>query len=127
MPVQFKMVAKQNNIAKPAQTKFYPCAVSKGTVDLEYIAHTIASQSSLSEADCYGVMVAMSTVIGQTLAQGQQVKIESLGTFALSLKGTAADSPEPLGKNTIKGIRILYKPSNRLKNILKNVSFKRIY
>ncbi|MCF8274678.1 MAG: hypothetical protein K9I95_12685 [Flavobacteriaceae bacterium] len=127
MSVQFKMVAKQNNIATPPQTKYYPCAVSKGTVDLEYISKIIAGRSSLSEADCYGVMIAMSDVIGQTLAQGQTVKIDSLGTFALSIKGSAADSPEILGKNHIKGARILYKPSPRLKKFLKYLSFKRLY
>ncbi|NCO63725.1 MAG: hypothetical protein GW839_10100 [Flavobacteriales bacterium] len=64
------MVAKQNNIATPPQIKYYPCAVSQGTIDLERLADIISSRSSLSVSDCYGVLMAMTGVIGETLAQG---------------------------------------------------------
>ena len=46
MSVQFKMVPKQNNISIPSQIKYYPCAVSNGTIDVENVADIISSRSS---------------------------------------------------------------------------------
>lgn len=126
MAIAFKMVPKQNNIATPPQVKYYPCAVSKGEVNLEYIAETISSRSTVSVADCYGVLMAMSAVVTQELANGNIVKIDRLGTFAITVKGTGTDCPELLCKDTIKGVNMLFKPAKNIKKILSNITFKRV-
>lgn len=126
MAVQFKMVAKQNNLVTPPQTKFYPCAVSKREIDLESLSQVIASRSTMSKADCYGVVIALTEAIGEALADGSIIKIKSLGTFQLTLQGTAADSIESIGKSTIKGAKIVYKPSKEIKDKLKSLDFKLI-
>ena len=126
MPIAFKMVPKQNNIATPPQVKYYPCAVSSGEVDLEYLAEIISSRSTISVADCYGVLIGMSQVIGEELAKGKIVKIERLGTFALSLKGVGTDEPQKLNKNTILGTRMLFKPAKSLKKVLTTLNFIRV-
>lgn len=126
MSVQFKMVAKQNNLVTPPEIKYYPCAVSKGEVNLANLASLIASRSTISKADCYGVIMALSDAIGESLAKGSIVKIESLGTFSLTLQGTGAETPEPLGKKNIKGAKILYTPSIDLKKRIKRIDYKRM-
>ena len=126
MLVQCKMVPKQNNIATPPQVKYYPCAVSSGEVDLEYLAEIISSRSTISVADCYGVLIGMSQVIGEELAKGKIVKIERLGTFALSLKGAGTDEHQKLNKNTILGTRMLFKPAKSLKKVLTTLNFIRV-
>lgn len=127
MAIQFKMVAKQNNIATPPEVKYYPCAVSQGEIDLDDLAKTIASRSTLSKADCYGVMIAMSEAIGEALANGKLVKIESLGTFSVALTGKGAADAENIGKSNITGAKITYKPSKTLKKGLTQLKYKRIY
>ncbi|RKS01213.1 putative histone-like DNA-binding protein [Flavobacterium sp. 102] len=126
MAVQFKMVAKQNNLASPPELKYYPCAVHQGETDLDALAEVVASRSTVSKADCYGVIIALTEAIGETLKDGRIVKINSLGTFQLVLQGTAADTPDDLGKVNIKGSKIVYKPSSVIKNKLKDISFKRL-
>ena len=126
MAVHFKMVAKQNNLATPPEIKYYPCAVHQGETDLEALAAVVASRSTMSKADCYGVIIALTEAIGETLKDGRIVKINSLGTFQLVLQGLAADTPEDLGKANIKGCKIVYKPSPGIKNKLKEISFKRL-
>ena len=126
MAVQFKMVAKQNNLVTPPQIKFYPCAVSKREVDLDSLAQVIASRSTMSKADCYGVIIALTEAIGEALADGSIIKIKSLGTFQLTLQGFAADSVESSGKRTIKGTKIVYKPSKEIKGKLRKLDFKQI-
>jgi nucleoid DNA-binding protein len=68
----------------------------------------------------------MSQVIGEELAQGKIVKIDRLGTFALTLKGQGTDEPEKLNKSTILGAKILYKPARNFKKILQNLKYKRL-
>ena len=126
MAIAFKMVPKQNNIVSPPQTKYYPCAVSSGAVDLEYIAEVISSRSTVSAADCYGVLIGMSQVIGEELSKGNIVKIDRLGTFALTLKGKGTDEPELLNKSSILGAKMLFKPARNFKQVLKNLKFKRL-
>lgn len=126
MAIAFKMVPKQNNIASPPQINYYPCAVSKGEVDLEYLAEIIASRSTVTVADCYGVLVGMSQVVGEELAKGNIVKIERLGTFALTLKGKGTNEPEKLNKSTILGAKILFKPARNFKKLLQNLKYKRL-
>lgn len=126
MSVQFKMIPKQNNLVSPPEINYYPCAVSRGEVQLDDLARIISGRSTISRADCYGVIMALSDVIGETLSNGNIVKIDSLGTFQLILQGTAADNETVLGKTNIKGAKISYRPSKELKSILKKITYKRI-
>ena len=126
MSVRFKMIPKQNNLVSPPEVKYYPCAVSKGEMHLDDLAKIISERSSMSKADCYGVIMALSDVIGQAISDGNIVKIDSLGTFQLVLQGTAADAEDALGKSNIKGAKISYKPSKELKTKIKDITYKRM-
>ena len=70
--------------------------------------------------------MALSDVIGESLANGNIVKVDNLGTFQLTLTGTAADTEETLGKSNIKEAKINYRPSKELKNRMKKITYKRI-
>lgn len=120
------MVAKKNNLAHPPETKYYPCAVSKNSITMNDLANIVSSRSTMSKADCYGVMIAMSEAIGDALLEGNIVKIEALGTFMLTVQGSASNTIDDLGKANIKSSRIVYKPSIEIKRKLKNIIFKRI-
>ena len=126
MAVHFKMIPKKNNLVIPPEVKYFPCVVSNGDENLDSLAKIIASRSTISKADCYGVIMALSDVIGEALCDGKIVRIDSLGTFKLGVTGSAADSPEPLGKANITGTKILYQPSTDLKSKIKKTQFKRI-
>ena len=120
------MVPKTNNLASPPETKYYPCAVHKGEETLDSLSDMVASQSTISKADCYGVIMALTKTIGETLAAGRIVRIDNLGTFQVTLQGLPADSPADLGKSNIKGAKIIYKPSRNMKQALKQLTYKRI-
>jgi len=126
MAVSFKMVPKTNNLASPPETKYYPCAVHNGEVNLNQLAAIVASRSTVSRVDCYGVIIGLTQAIGESLAAGRIVKIDDLGTFQITLLGLPADSPAELGKSSIKGAKIIYKPSRDLKSTLKQLKYKRM-
>ncbi|MGL2964921.1 HU family DNA-binding protein [Flavobacterium sp. RSB2_4_14] len=126
MSVQFKMIPKQNSLVSPPEIKYYPCAVNKGEATLNDLAKIIASRSTISKADCYGVIIGLSEVISEALADGKIVRIDNLGSFQLRLHGIAAETEEVLGKSNIKEAKISYKPSKELKQKLRHINYKRI-
>lgn len=126
MAVSFKMVPKTNNLASPPETKYYPCAVHDGTVNLNQLAAIVASRSIVSRADCYGVIIGLTQAISESLAAGRIVKIEDLGTFRITLQGSPADAADVLGKSNIKGAKIIYKPSRDMKSSLRKLNYKRM-
>jgi len=126
MSVQFKMIPKQNNLVVPPEVKYYPCAVNTGTLHLNDLAKIISDRSSMTKADCYGVIVALSDVIGEALSDGKIVKIDTIGTFQIYLRGTASETEDALGKINITQAKVSYKPSQELKKRLKQIKYKRI-
>lgn len=126
MSVKYKMVPKKNSLVTPPTVKYYPCAVSQGEVNLDDLAKIIASRSTVSTADCYGVIYGLTQVIGEMLSEGKIVKIQSLGSLKVTLHGTPADTEEELGKSNIKKVNVIYKPAKELKKTLNQISFKRI-
>ena len=126
MAVSFKMVPKKNNLASPPETKYYPCAVHNGEINLKQLAAIVASRSTVSPVDCSGVIIGLTQAIGESLAAGRIVKIDDLGTFQITLQGLPADSPDDLGKSNIKGGKIIYKPSGNMKDALNQLTYKRM-
>ena len=126
MAVKYKMVPKKNNLVPPHVVKFYPCAVSQGEVNLDDLAKIIADRSTMSAADCHGVIRALTDVIGETLSNGKIVKIDNLGTFTLTLLGTGAESDEPIGKSNIKEAKVRFQPAKHIKSYLKVLTYKRV-
>lgn len=110
----------------PPQIKYYPCAIHEGEDDLDSLADIVSSQSTISKADCYGVIMALTKVIGESLSDGRIVRIDSLGSFQITVQGLPGESPDELGKATIKGANIIYKPSKNMKKMLKGLTYKRI-
>jgi predicted histone-like DNA-binding protein len=90
------------------------------------LAAIVASRSTVSRVDCYGVIIGLTQAISESLAAGRIVKIDDLGTFQITLQGLPADSPADLGKSNIKGAKIIYKPSRDMKSTLKQLTYKRI-
>ena len=126
MAINFKMVPKKNILVSPPQVKYYPCAIHKGEEDLDSLAEMVASRSSMSKADCYGVIIGLTEVIAEALAAGRIVRIDSLGSFQITVQGTPADTLEELGKANIKSAKIKYTPSKRMKIKLEGLTFKRV-
>ena len=120
------MVTDKNNLVSPPQIKYYPCAIYECEDDLESPADQVSSQSTISKANCYGVIMALTKVIGESLSDGSIVRIDSLGLFQITVQGLPGESPDKSGKTTIKGANMIYKPSKNMKKILTGLLYKRI-
>jgi len=66
------MAPKKNILVSPPQIKYYPCAIHKGEEDLDSLSEKVASRSTISKADCYGVIIGLTEVLSEVLTAGIQ-------------------------------------------------------
>lgn len=93
---------------------------------MESLVQKISFSSSLIEADCFGVIYALSNAISDYLTKGKIVRIDSLGTFQLTIKGMSSPEQDVGGKSYIKGNRVVFKPSKRLKSYLSKATYTQL-
>jgi len=75
MSVKFKVVSKKNPQDLVAPVKFYASAVGFGKTNLDKLAKMISIQCTVTEADCYAVLVSLETNIISELEEGRIVKL----------------------------------------------------
>lgn len=120
------MVLKKSSIVKPALEKYYPCAIHEGIDDLGSLSEIIASNSNISQADCFRIVMSLTKVIGESLAMGRVVHIKTLGSFKINIHGEGADCQDNPDKDVINGAKIIYKPSSSMTKTLSQLTYKRI-
>ena len=111
-------INKSNPQDRGAENKFYAQVVSTGKTDLERLAYLVANQSTVREGDCYAVILSLIHNIVDELNQGRIVKLDKLGTFNISVSSNASDTPEAVSANSVKDVRIRFRPDQRIKNSL---------
>jgi predicted histone-like DNA-binding protein len=116
--VRIKSVSKSNPQDRVADNKFYAQVVSSGKTDLERLAYLVANQSTVREGDCYAVILSLIHNIVDELKQGKIVKLDKLGTFNISLSSDGKENADEVSANTIKYVRIKFRPDQRMKSSL---------
>jgi predicted histone-like DNA-binding protein len=116
--VRIKSVSKSNPQDRVADNKFYAQVVSSGKTDLERLAYLVANQSTVREGDCYAVILSLIHNIVDELKQGKIVKLDKLGTFNISLSSDGKENADEVSANTIKDVRIKFRPDQRIKSSL---------
>lgn len=104
---------------------YYPKVTKSGEIDLDEISEKIAYSSSLTQADCYAVIISMVTAVAQELEDGKIVRLENLGAFQISVKGTASATPEAVSSQNVKSASVIFRPGNKFKTMLKHLKFVR--
>jgi len=125
MSITFKILPRKNPQDITAPEKFYAAAIASGSVDMDRLAEQISYQCTVTESDCYAVLLALERNIIDALGQGQIVKLGKLGHFQVSISSEGKDTIEEVNANAITKSRILFRPGKRLRNLLTELSFKR--
>jgi len=125
MSITFKILPRKNPQVITAPEKFYAAAIASGSVDMDRLAEQISYQCTVTESDCYAVLLALERNIIDALGQGQIVKLGKLGNFQVSISSEGKDTIEEVNANAITKSRILFRPGKRLRNLLTELSFKR--
>ncbi|MBA4275984.1 HU family DNA-binding protein [Flavobacterium sp.] len=125
MAIKFKPQSRKNPQDLTAPEKFYAAAVADGNVDLDRLAELISYQCTVTETDCYAVLLALEHNIIGELGQGRIVKLGRLGNFQVGISSKGSDSAAEVSATTITKSRILFRPGKKMRSMLSDVSFKK--
>lgn len=122
---KYKVVGIQNPQDKTAPLKYYGKPVSSGKVNIEQVANRISKESTLSRHDILAVLSAFNDALVEYLEQGLTIDFERLGTFKLTFRSKASDTPEAVTPAKFYGHRPSFVAKRSIKEQLKNISFSR--
>ena len=126
MSVKFKVVSRRNPQDIAAPEKFYANAIGDGETDLDVLARAISIQCTVTEADCYAVLVSLESNIINELEQGRIVKLGRVGSFQVGISSEGKVTAEEVNSNAIIKNRIRFRPGKRLRSFLKDVTYKKV-
>ena len=125
MAIKYQVLPRKNPQDITAPEKFYAAAVADGDVDLDRLAELISYQCTVTETDCYAVLMALEHNIIGELGQGRIVKLGRLGNFQVGISSTGSDTAAGVSATAITKSRILFRPGKKLRTMLNGVSFKK--
>lgn len=125
MAIKFKSQSRKNPRDLTAPEKFYAAAIADGDVDLDRLAELISYQCTVTETDCYAVLLSLEHNIIGELGQGRIVKLGRLGNFQVGISSTGSLTAAEVSATAITKSRILFRPGKKLRSMLNDVSFKK--
>jgi predicted histone-like DNA-binding protein len=125
MAVPIIAVANSNPINSSEPFRYFPRAVQSGVIDLDQLTEQISTSTTLTETDCQAVVYSLVHHISRALQDGNIVRLGHLGSFQISVKGTASETAEEVSTKNINSASIVYRPGPRFKKLLKNLEYKR--
>ena len=125
MSVKFKVVSRRNPQDIAAPEKFYAAAIADGEIDLERLAEIIAYQCTVTEADCYAVLLSLEHNTISELNQGRIVRLGRLGSFQIGVSSEGKDTSEEVTSASIIKNRIIFRPGKKLRNMLTTMAYRK--
>ncbi|WP_333599974.1 HU family DNA-binding protein [Flavobacterium sp.] len=123
MSVSIVASAKTNPRNPAAPIIYYPTAVKNGEVDLDELAEEISASTSLTPADCYGVILALVHSVSGQLEKGNIVRLGHLGSLQVSVRGEGAPTPEGVTPALVKKAALTFRPGKKLKQMLQELKY----
>lgn len=125
MSVKFKVLPRKNPQNLLAPEKFYAAAIADGETDLEKLAELISYQCTVTEADCYAVLMSLEHNIISELNEGRIVKLGRLGNFQVGISSAGKETAEEVTSTAISKNRILFRPGKKMRNFLSTLSYRK--
>lgn len=127
MPVNYKVVKiSQAGVQGGGTYKYYARVSKREKFGFRKLCEKIAHMSTFSEADTAGVLMAFVKLIPDLLKEGYTVDLSDLGLFSIYIHSEGKGKPGEVTSRSIKGAKIHFRPSVRLKQEIRNLEFRRI-
>jgi len=125
MSVKYNVSEKGNPLNPTQPKKWYANAKSAGDVTLRALGKEIAARSTISPADTQAVLVALTEVLVEHLAEGKIVRLGDFGAFQISLSSEGAETEAKFNVSLIKGSKVVFRPGIDLKEMQKTLKFEK--
>lgn len=125
MATRYSLVSRKNPAKKDEPAKFYAQVQSGGSQDFKTLTRAISNQCTVTSADSKAVLDAFMQQMLLSLASGQIVRMNDLGSFRLSISSKGAATKEEFKATQITKARIIFTPCKELKEMLATLSYEK--
>ena len=125
MAITITPIGKTNPTNPSAPMLYYPKVTKTGEIDLEELSELISDSSSLTQSDCYAVIISLVGAVSRELDAGRIVRLGQLGAFQISVKGTGSLTPEAVSAKNVRSASVIFRPGKKFKVMLKGLRFIR--
>ena len=126
MAIKYKIMSTVKPGNRQISEKIYfPKLVGTTQVGLTQIAKILEHRTTASEADVYLIVMGLVELIPELLKEGKTVKLDKFGSFRLHAKVNTSTHPEDVSIKNIKEIRLSFRPDNKIKKLLQNITIIR--
>lgn len=126
MSVKFKAMERVNPRDLTLPRKFYALLKSGDDVSFEELADLISKVSNLNYGQVLGALGTLIEIIEIQLKHGRPVRLNTLGTFYLTLTSNGVDAEEELSSDDIKKAKIRFRPGKRLQKMIRNLEYEKV-
>ncbi|TRX72444.1 HU family DNA-binding protein [Carboxylicivirga sp. M1479] len=124
--MNYKVLPKKNPAKPESQPKYYGSIVRPENISLEKLAKRIAEVSPVNELDTETVLVAFTRILPEFLTEGATVELGNLGYLRVSLSSEGVEIEEDFQSKHIKGNKVRFQPSVKVKDAMKNVKYTKV-
>ncbi len=124
--IPYKIVVRDVYVKGERKKIYTPKLSSAGKVSTKSLARQVAVESTISDNEAKRFIEAFVMVLREQLADGQQVKLNKLGTFSPKIKVKAVDSEEDFSLDVIQSKSVEFRPSVEVEDELKTASFRKV-
>jgi len=118
--IEKKLPGSNNN----GQIKYFAVVKSTSKVGLTEMTSYIESICTVNGADIRAVLYALEEFIIKSLNDGKTVEIGEIGNIKVRVNSEGEDSANLVSLKSIKKARATFLPGKRLKNMLRNLTYK---
>lgn len=123
--MKYKLIQKGKPGDPDAPKKWYATPIKSGTITQKNLAQQVSGRSSLTSGDVNNVIQNLLELLPQELIKGNSVQLGDFGTFRLSFSSDGVDTEKDFTKDKIKGVKILFTPSNDFKKTLSDMKLEK--
>ncbi|MCD8167629.1 MAG: hypothetical protein LUE93_16990 [Bacteroides sp.] len=108
------------------KTLQYGQVVCGNLMDFDSICHEISLLTTATSGDAKVVLNSLLTIIGRYIKAGHIVQVGKLGNLRPTAGSRPAETPQEVTAHLMKRPKIVFTPGKTLKNMLTNISYRRI-
>ena len=125
MAIKYTVTEKSNPLHPQQPKKWYANAKSSGDITLRALGKEIAARSTVAPADTQAVLVALTEVLVEHLADSKIVRLGDFGAFQVSVSSAEAEAKEKFNSSLIKNGKVVFRPGIDIRDMLKNLKYEK--
>ncbi|MGL2966580.1 HU family DNA-binding protein [Flavobacterium sp. XGLA_31] len=125
MAITITPIGKTHPTQPGLDMTYYPKAIKTGEIDLDALSEQISNDTTVTQADCYAVIIGLVKAVSQELEAGKIVRVSHLGSFQISVKGTGSATAAAVAPKNVTSASIIFRPGKKFQAMLKRLKFVR--